>query len=74
MRKVCDLREGPDTSLMRDDCPPLLRAFVAEGIEFDPALRPSFAELARRFCPLDAFLAKQLEADPQVKAALAPFF
>ena len=68
MRKVCDLREPPDTSIIRGDCPPLLRAFVLEGVDFDPARRPSFAELAHRFCPLDAFLAKHLEsADPEVQ-------
>ena len=68
MRKVCDLREPPDTSKIRVDCPLLLRAFVLEGIDFDPAHRPTFAELAHRFCPLDAFLAKHLEmADPEVQ-------
>ena len=53
--------------LVRKDCSPVLQALMHEGIAFEPEHRPSFAELAQRFCPLDVFLAKHLQVNKEVK-------
>ena len=50
----------PDMSKIRAECAPLVRALLEEGLASEPAARPSFAQLAQRLCPLDAFLAKHI--------------
>jgi len=54
--------KGPDLSKVRADCSLLLRAFLEEGMALEPARRPSFAELAQRFCSLDSFLAQHMRS------------
>ena len=68
MHTICN-RGKPNMRQVRSDCPPVLKAFMDEGIAFEPERRPTFAELAQRFCPLDVFLAKHLEVDKKVRAA-----
>jgi hypothetical protein len=50
----------PDMSKIRAECAPLVRSFLEEGLASEPAARPSFAQLAQRFCPLDSFLSKHI--------------
>ena len=66
MHTVCS-RGKPNMRLVRKDCSPVLQALMHEGIAFEPEHRPSFAELAQRFCPLDVFLAKHLQVNKEVK-------